>query len=333
MQVKQRRCYNRAICLEELIMKVICKCIVCQSTKSRQLYTSPDRMFDIPGNFVYMRCISCGLVFLHPQPDDKTLRKHYPSEHYFAYNKGEKGGIFGSVREYVVKHAYKPTLLSRVLTSFLNTSFAIPVYRKGGKILDVGCGTGDILVLLKDLGWDTYGIDIDKKGMRIAKERGLTHMRVGTYKDVDKYQDNYFDCIRLYHVIEHINDPSLCLKILYKKLKPQGELFLCTPNFNTPIQKIFGSYWSALDAPRHLYLFTPQTLARIAKKYNFAVVSVTYDSALALSGSLQYLVNDILKRRGKLFVNFPVALAFYPIEWLLDKMNLGYTFTMQLTKK
>ena len=187
--------------------------------------------------------------------------------------------------------------------------------------------------MLKNLGWDTYGIDIDKKGISVAKERGLTNVRVGTYKDVDKYPDNYFDCIRLYHVIEHIDDPSLCLKILHKKLKSGGELFLTTPNFNSPMQKVFGTYWSALDAPRHLYLFTPQTLSIAARQYNFIVTSVTYDSARALTGSLQYLINDISGKKGKFFHKLPLVLIFYTIEWLLDKMGLGNSFTMLLSKK
>lgn len=314
-------------------MKATSKCLLCQSAKLRLLYKSPDRMFDIPGSFVYKQCVSCGLAFLDPQPDQKTLRKHYPSQHYFAYDKEGKGGLIGSLREYLVKRIYHPTFVSKVLMSVLHTTFATPSYRKGGKVLDVGCATGDMLVLLKNLGWDVYGIDIDKKGIQIAKARGLKNLRVGTYKDVDAYPDNYFDCIRLYHVIEHIDDPSLCLKILYRKLKPQGELFLCTPNFNSPIQKLFGTYWSALDAPRHLYLFTPQTLALAAKPYNFIVTSVTYDSARAIAGSLRYLVNDLTKQKGKFFGTLPVVLAFYPIEWLLDKMNLGNSFTMILTKK
>ncbi len=253
-------------------MKVISKCLVCQSTKFRQLYTSPDRMFDLPGSFTYKQCISCGLAFLDPQPDEKTLQKHYPTKHYFAYDKEGKGGVIGRIREYLVKHIYQPTLLSRVLKSLLNTTFATPVYREGGKILDVGCGTGDMLILFKELGWEAYGIDIDKKAIQLAKSGGLKYLWVGTYKDVDEYPDNYFDCIRLYHVIEHINDPSLCLKILYKKLKPQGELFLCTPNFKSPIQKVFGTYSFALDTPRHLYIFTPQSLARIAKN----IISLYY---------------------------------------------------------
>lgn len=313
-------------------MKTTSKCLVCASTKFRPLYTSPDRMFDISGSFSYKQCVSCGLAFLDPQPDEKTLRKHYPTEHYFAYDKEGKGGVIGSIREYLVKRVYNPTPLSRVLTTLLNTTFATPSYRKGGKILDIGCGTGDMLILLKELGWDVYGIDIDKKAIDKAKTRGLRNLRVGTYKDVDAYPDNYFDSIRLYHVIEHIDDPSLCLKILYKKLKPNGELFLCTPSFESPIQKVFGTYWSALDAPRHLYLFTPKTLALVAKKYNFVVLSVSYDSARAIAGSLRYIVNDITKRRGKFFGRLPVVVAFYPIEWLIDKIGLGNSFTMRLTR-
>lgn len=314
-------------------MKITHKCLVCQSKSFRSLYSSPDRMFNIRGSFMYEKCMSCGLVFLDPQPEEKTLRKHYPSQNYFAYRKEGKGGLIGALREYLVKRIYHPTFLSRVLMSLLHTTFAVPSYRKGGKILDVGCATGDMLVLLKNLGWDVYGIDIDKKGIRIAKARGLKNLRVGTYKDVRAYPDNYFDCIRLYHVIEHIDNPLLCLEILHKKLKPKGELFLSTPNFNTPIQKVFGSYWSGLDAPRHLYLFTPQTLGKVATQLEFAVKSVTYDSAQALVGSLQYLVNDITKQKGKFFYKLPIILVFYPIEWLLDKICLGNTFTMLLTKK
>ena len=153
-------------------MKAIPICFLCKSTKFRTLYASPDRMFNIPGLFVYIKCISCGLVFLDPQPDKETLRKHYPTEHYFAYDKEGKGGVIGSIREYLVKRIYKPTFLSKILLFIFHTTFATPSYRQRGKVLDVGCATGDMLVLLKDLGWDTYGIDIDEKGSELQKNEG-----------------------------------------------------------------------------------------------------------------------------------------------------------------
>ena len=289
-------------------------------------------MFNLPGNFTYKKCVSCSLVFLDPQPNKDLLRRHYPTQGYFAYDKKGKGGLLGTIREYIIKNTYSPTFLSRILAYLSNTNFAIPQYRKGGRILDLGCGTGDILILLKDLGLDVYGIDIDKKAIQIGRKRGLKHLRIGTYKAINAYPNNYFDVIRLYHVIEHVSDPMACLQILYKKLKSGGEVFLSTPNFDSPIRKIFGKYWSSLDAPRHLFIFTHQTLRKAVMQYKFKVHSMQYASALGLVGSLQYLTNDLFKRRGNFFSNLFMAAAFFPTEWFLDKIGMGDSFVMQLSK-
>ena len=96
---------------------------------------------------------------------------------------------------------------------------------KKGKILDVGCGSGDTLALLKKLGWDVYGLEIDKNAVKVARERGLVNVKLGGYEKIASFPNNYFDSIRLYHVIEHIPDPRACLKLIYKKLKPGGRLY------------------------------------------------------------------------------------------------------------
>jgi 2-polyprenyl-3-methyl-5-hydroxy-6-metoxy-1,4-benzoquinol methylase len=313
-------------------MKKNTRCFLCQSTNFTTLCATSDRMFNLPGNFIFKQCISCSLVFQDPQPSKSLLRQHYPTHGYFAYNKKGKGGLLGNIREYIIKKTYSPTLLSRILAYLSNTNFAIPRYRKGGKILDLGCGTGDILILLKDLGWDVYGIDIDKKAIQIGRKRGLKHLRKGTYKTVNAYPDNYFDVIRLYHVIEHVDNPMACLQILYKKLKFGGEVFLSTPNFDSPIRKIFGKYWSSFDAPRHLFIFTHRTLRKAVKQYNFNIHLMQSTSALGLAGSLQYLMNDLFKRKGNFLSNLLMITAFFPIEWLLNRINMGDSFTMQLSK-
>lgn len=309
------------------------RCLLCKSRKFQTLSVQQDRMFHLPGEFIYKKCVSCKLVFLSPQPDSKTLQKHYPTKEYFAYNKEGKGGTPGSIREYVIKHSYKPTLLSILLKFLLSTDFAIPQYREKGKILDLGCGTGDILALLKKLGWDVYGIDIDKEAVKIAKSRGLKNVRLGTYEDVNAYPDRYFDAIRLYHVIEHVDNPFLCLKLLHKKVKIGGTIFLSTPNFDSPLRKLFGRYWPHFDAPRHLFLFTPQTLAKGAEKSGLSVKSIEYNCIHGLTGSLKHFADDLLKRENNFLYTLPALLIFYPIEWLLAKLRLGDTFTMQLIRK
>lgn len=313
-------------------MKKLKKCLLCHGTTFLVLHKMSDRMFSINGEFTWKKCRFCGLAFLDPQPSNTTLRLHYPSKGYFAYNKEGKTGLYGKIREYIIKHTYSQTLFSRILRSITNTTFGIPLYKKDGKIVDVGCGTGDILVLLKDLGWSTYGIDIDKNAIHIAKSRGLINVRFGTYKTLGSYPDNYFDVIRLYHVIEHLDNPLACLQLLYKKIKPGGLIILSTPNFASPIRKLFGTYWSNFDTPRHLFIFTPETLVKAVKLSKLHVVKIEYTSASGIAGSMQHFINTKIRRRVQFFGTLPIVLFFHPIEWILDKLEMGDMFTIQATK-
>lgn len=289
-------------------------------------------MFDLTGEFSVKKCSGCSLVFLDPQPVGSQLKKYYPSKKYYAYNKDDTKGFFGILREYLVKNYYSPTFLSKIVTLLIKNVPAMPSYYQNGKILDLGCGTGDTLVLLKKLGWDVYGMDIDKNAISIGRKRGLNNLKLGSYRDLDKYPDNYFDAIRLYHVIEHLDNPSLCLSLIRKKLKKNGELILGTPNLQSFIAIIFKSRWYNLDSPRHLFLFSPRTLGKLVEKEGYLVKNTEFCSAGGLAGSLQYYIEDTFGRKINLINNLPVVLLLYPIEWFLDKLSLGDVFSLKVTK-
>lgn len=307
-------------------------CIVCKSSKFAPLYGTRDRMFDISGKFFLKKCNSCFLAFLDPQPSESEIKKYYPSKAYYAYNKSNKKGFFELLREYLISHYYSPNIISRFITICIKNVPAMPSYRKNGKMLDLGCGTGDTLILLKKLDWDVYGMDMDKNAITTAKKRGLNNLKLGTYNNLDEYPDNYFDAIRLYHVIEHLDDPSLCLKLIYKKLKKGGELIMGTPNMDSLVSKIFKSYWYNLDSPRHLFIFSPRTLKRLTEKNGFSVKQIEFCSAGGLAGSLQYFIGDMFGKKINLINNFPIVLFLYPIEWFLDKLSLGDIFTLKAIK-
>jgi ubiquinone/menaquinone biosynthesis C-methylase UbiE len=209
----------------------------------------------------------------------------------------------------------------------------MPSYVKGGKILDVGCGTGDTLVLLKKLEWDTYGIDMDKNAISIGVKRRLRNLKLGTYKDLAKYPDNYFDAIRLYHVIEHLGDPGLCLRLIRKKLKRKGELIMGTPNMESIVSKLFKSHWYNLDSPRHFFLFSPGTLGQLVEKEGFRIKKIEFCSAGGIAGSLQYYIGDMLDKKIDLIHTFVIVLLFYPVEWILDKLHVGDIFTLKAIKQ
>lgn len=307
------------------------KCIICGNNAWKYLFDARDRMFGIAGKFLEYQCKNCGFVRIDPQPSQKELQKYYPSTRYYSYSAATKRSFFGSLRSYLVTHSYRPTFFSRILELFVRVP-ALPKLVRKGKILDIGCGSGDTLVLLQSVGWECYGLDIDTYAIGAAHARGIKNASLGSYEKMKKFPDNFFDVIRLYHVIEHLPDPSDCLKLARKKLKPGGEIILGTPNVWSLIARIAKQYWYNLDCPRHLYLFTPQTLQKLLQKNNFSVQNVSFCSAGGLIGSIQYTIEEKLASDIDL-INRPVlVMVFYPLEWILDKLALGDVFVVRATK-
>lgn len=303
-------------------------CILCGSFSFKYMFSSRDRMLGLPGEFFIKQCSKCSLVFLDPQPSPELLRKHYPSRNYYAYNEIKKG-LFEFMREYLVRHYYSPNIFSLIISTFIQNVPALPSYVKNGRVLDLGCGTGETLLLLKKIGWDVYGLDMDGNAISIGKKRGLNNLKLGTYRDLVKYPDDYFDAIRLYHVIEHIDDPYLCLSLIGKKLKKNGELLIGTPNIESVVAKVFRNYWYNLDSPRHLFLFSPDTLGKLLNKNSFIVRKVSYCSVGGILGSLQYILEDLFRKKTKLILNVGLVLIFYPLEWFLNKIGTGDVFEIR----
>lgn len=302
-------------------------CMLCRSSKFEFMFFSKDRMFNLPGKFTIKKCRQCSLVFLDPQPNQKLLKKYYPSQKYYSYSRSKKRNLFKAVRDYLIGHHYSPNIFSLFFSTFIQNVPAIPFFVKNGKIIDIGCGDGDTLALLKKLGWETYGLDIDSRAVENANKEGL-NVKCGTFRALSTYPDNYFDVIRLYHVIEHIDNPSLCLSLIHKKLKKEGELLIGTPNINSPLASIFGSYWYNLDTPRHLFLFSPQTLEKLLNKNNFVIKKIEFCSVCGIPGSLQYIIGDLLNRKINL-IKIPIVLLLYPLEWLLNKLRAGDVFVVR----
>lgn len=308
-------------------MKTATQCIVCDETKYSSLFKAKDKMFDIPDVFHAKKCQNCGLVFLNPQPSQEILKKHYPKQQYYSYKAKIKGlsGLIRQFRSYLIKNYYQPTTLSRTFSALVQGVPAIPKkpIRKPWRILDVGCGTGETLMLFKELGWDVYGLEIDKNAIKIAAESGLDNVKLGGYEKIADFPNNYFDSIRLYHVIEHLPNPHNCLQLIYKKLKPKGEVILGTPNASSLLFKVFGKLWYNLDIPRHLFIFSPKTLSKILTDEGFSHISVVFCSGDGLGRSILYAINELFNK--KLDTNKFTLLFFllYPIEWILDKLKVG----------
>jgi len=137
----------------------------------------------------------------------------------------------------------------------------LPPYQAGGRLLDIGCGNGYYLAVMKELGWEVAGIEIDPKAAEVAKSRFDILVHQGNLENAP-FDDNYFDVITMSQVIEHVPDPVLFIQNAAKFLKPSGQMVVVTPKVQSLEHKIFSHNWYPLDPPRHLFLFTPKTLKK-----------------------------------------------------------------------
>src|SRR4030095_8590775 len=116
------------------------------------------------------RCSGCRHVHTYPVPPPDTLSEYYPAT-YYAYVESTDGGFSSRVRRWLSREASDP--LGRMSRSLLGNYIAIlPARSRSGSLLDMGCGTGRFLSLMKDAGWNTYGTEISRKAVEIAKGNG-----------------------------------------------------------------------------------------------------------------------------------------------------------------
>lgn len=139
--------------------------------------------------------------------------------------------------------------------------------RNGAKILDIGCGNGDFVRLASLLGWDAQGLDPDPSAVAAGRKAGLMVME-GGFPNVDM-SDGQFDVVILSNVIEHVHDPVLALREVYRILKPSGRIWLATPNLDSAGHHIFQNNWRGIEPPRHLVIFNPSSLILACKRVGF----------------------------------------------------------------
>jgi 2-polyprenyl-3-methyl-5-hydroxy-6-metoxy-1,4-benzoquinol methylase len=143
----------------------------------------------------------------------------------------------------------------------------------GGRLLDVGCGDGDVVARLSALGWQAEGVDVDPEAVKHACTKGLK-VRLGDLES-QAYPASCFDVVTMNHVIEHVHDPVRLLRECHRILKPGGRLVAFTPNLDSRGHRSFKDNWFALDPPRHLYLLNPPALRALAERASFKLQSIS----------------------------------------------------------
>ena len=124
------------------------------------------------------------------------------------------------------------------------------LYRRKGRLLDVGCGVAYFLDLAKGRGWDVHGTEYTDEAVAICREKGLTIHQGPLH--AENYTPGDFDVITYFEVIEHINNPREDLAQVSSLLRPGGLFYCTTPNFGSASRALLQEKWNVISYPEHL---------------------------------------------------------------------------------
>jgi len=301
------------------------RCCICDLDDADPVAVGEDFEYRTsPDSFLAVRCRRCGLVYLNPRPDNQELDRIYPPD-YHAFNFSE--GEFGFV--YKVRRRLEARRLLRCCRAL----------DPEARILDIGCGDGFHLDLLRDYGlpgWRLEGIDSSERAAEAAGRRGLTVHR-GRVQDLDLPSDSV-DLAFMIATIEHVDDPPGVLAAVGRLLKPGGRVVVVTDNAASPDAALFGGrHWGGYHFPRHWNLFTASTLRELARKSGLEAESV---SQVASPVNWVYSIRNRLVDRGspnwlveRFSLRAPVMLAYFTLlDALLCRVGKGCLLRAVLRK-
>ena len=231
-------------------------CPLCGESRATPLLERRDRLGREA--FTYLRCQGCGLIRLHPCPAPGQLSRYYPPD-YEAYREESETWWqrWGRRRGWVRRIRF----LKRYLPS--------PV----GKVLDVGCATGEFLVEMRKLGWEPWGLEPHAQAADRARQKLPGSPILSAPIEEAEFPDSSFDLITLWDVLEHLPDPLTTLEKLARWLRREGLLALGVPHLESVDARLFGRHWIGWDAPRHLFLFPRSTLRQMAARAGLEVIA------------------------------------------------------------
>jgi 2-polyprenyl-3-methyl-5-hydroxy-6-metoxy-1,4-benzoquinol methylase len=294
------------------------RCPACGGSGSVAYHALTDRNFGSPGEWNLRSCKDdeCRTLWLDPVPSEQDIARVY-DVNYLTHKEADAGLEKQVKRGYLAwKLGYEPYRTGYVQRFWARVASIYPATRRvmefpahvlaelpAGRLLDMGCGAGDMLMLGQWMGWQVVGVDFDPIAVQFAQARGLP-VRLGTL-EAQSFPEGSFDAVLLSHVIEHVHDPRGLLREIRRILAPGGRLLLSTPNASSWGHHVLRSDWPFLDPPRHLNIFSVPSLLRLCREAGFFNLSIHTSIRGAYSG----FADARLRRASSSRRNLPKGVA------------------------
>jgi SAM-dependent methyltransferase len=232
-------------------------CPLCFSENILLYFRGTDHFLSREVFDVY-KCSACGFEFTQDYPEENGIGRYYESDDYISHSNTSKG-----FSNKIYRFARNAMLIIKrgIIKNVTGLS--------SGILLDIGSGTGHFACTMKKAGWRVKGIEINEK----ARDFSISHfgLEVTGPEQISTLEANSFDCITLWHVLEHFHEPFKYFSDIHRLLKPDGICVIALPNCNSFDSEYYGRFWAAYDVPRHLWHFNPSTFKLFSEKTGFVL--------------------------------------------------------------
>jgi SAM-dependent methyltransferase len=270
------------------------------------------------------------MLRLDPLPSPEELRRYYPDHYWFAPDESTAGRMEEAWRRLVLRDHVQ----------FVTQALGAPGQ---GMILDVGCGGGLFLGMMRERGFRVVGLDFSREAAAMAWRRQQVPALVAEFAG-SPLRPGSFAAITMFHVMEHLYDPRAYVKVARELLAPGGCLIVQVPNAASWQCRLLGGAWNGMDVPRHLFDFRDSDLEKLLHDGGFQVVRRKYfslrDNPAGLASSLAPSLDPMARRvRGvtesggarlaKDLVYLSMVLAAVPFAAVEAAFGAGSTVMME----
>ena len=236
----------------------ISTCQVCGSSeRTLKFEDAPYKVFT---------CSSCSFVYVSPRLTGQALLDVYNETYWKSDNPKERGYADYAKESALYLKTYRKRM--KLVSKWLP---------KAGRILDVGCAAGYFLQVAQQHGHDVHGVELSEA---IAKQAidslGPERVFNGFLDDAAtarNWQDQSFDLVTIWDVIEHVPEPQSLLASIKKLIKPGGKLLLETQNVDSKLANRLGKRWHHYKHDEHLYHFNPSTISKLLSDCGYNVLT------------------------------------------------------------